>query len=338
MRRGAPPPTVSVATSAGTCIPTAPSDAPTKAFFPERIGAFCVQGEATSYGKDAKNPITGICDLFDGECQLYLELSVERAVEVRYLAPTGALISIRLSKFDTSEHAFAMFSTRVVGDFDPAVDAPRPLDVGDPKLGQRASGLGVGNVLFVKGAWLFEAEYKDNKLPVDAVKAAADETLSDLVKKVVAALPAGEPPALLSSVPEADRVPLGVRFDAIDGLKMKGVGPAMLGYHKTTDGRRYRTFVSKSPDAAKAQNVFKLLAAKALDPVGPNDAVARVELKEGALSLEWVFAVSGEWVIGVGDESRVLRAGVTGAAHDDLCLPTDKKKQFVADWTKKLGG
>lgn len=334
--RGPPPPTATVATSGGSCVATPPADAVTKGFFPEKVGPFCVQADATSYGKDAKNPISGICDLFDGECQLYLDLAIERAVEVRYVSVANGTISIRLSKFDTPEHAFAMFSTRVVGDFDPAVDAPRALEVGDPKIDKRAAGLGVGNVLFVKGPWLFEADYKDNKLAVDALKKAADETLPELAKKVVAALPAGETPSLLDAVPSADRVPLGVRYDALDGLKTKGVGPAMLGYHKTTDGRRYRTFVSKSADATKARGVFKVLAAKALDPVGAKDDVARAELKEGALALEWVFAVKGEWVVGVGDESRVLRAGVTGAPHDDLCLPTDKKKEMVGDWVKKL--
>ncbi|MFO0617734.1 MAG: DUF6599 family protein [Polyangiaceae bacterium] len=336
-RRGSPPPpAVSVATSGSACVPSAPSDAPTKGFFPERVGAFCLQKDATTYGKDAKNPIGGICDLFDGECELYLGLAIERAIEVRYLSAPSGNIAIRLSRFDTPEHAFAMFSTRVVGDYDPAVDAPRPLEVGDPKIDKTGAGLGVGNVLFVKGAYLFEADFKDSTLSLEALKKAADALLPELAQKVAAALPAGELPALLASVPTADRVPLGVRFDALDALKLKGAGPAMLGYHKTADGRRYRTLVSKSSDAAHARNVFKLFAARALDPVGPKDDIARVELKEGALPLEWVLATHGEWVVGVGDESRVLRAGVTGPAHDDLCLPTDKKKQMVADWVKTL--
>lgn len=327
-RRGAPPPTVSVAASGSACIPSAPSDAPTKGFFPERVGTLCLQKDATTYGKDAKNPIAGICDLFDGECQLYLELAIERAIEVRYLSTTSAIVSIRLSKFDTPEHAFAMFTTRVVGDFDPAVDAPRALDVGDPKIDAKTAGLGVGNVLFVKGPYLFEADYKDSSLAVDGLKAAADPALTELARKVAAALPAGEPPALLAALPTADRLPLGVRYHAVDALKIKGAGAGMLGYHKAADGRRYRTFVAKSDDATKARNAFKVLGAK--------DDLAPVELKEGALALEWVFAIQGEWIVGVGDESRVLRAGVTGAAHDDLCLPIDKKKQMVGDWAKSL--
>lgn len=335
-RRGAPPPTATVAASGSACAPSAPDDAPTKGFFPERVGELCLQKDATSYGKDAKSPISGICDLFDGECQLYLDLAIERAVEVRYASLANATITIRLSRFDSAEHAYAMFTTRVVGDFDPAVDAPRPLDVGDGAVDGKGAGLGVGNALFVKGPWLFEADYKDSALGADALKKVADVALPELAKKVFAALPAGALPDLAAAVPSAERVPLGVRYHAVDGLGVKGAGPAMLGYHRTSDGRRYRTFVSKSADAGKATRVFQAFSAKALDPVGAKEEVARVELKEGALALEWVFAVKGEWVVGVGDESRVLRAGVTGAPHDDLCLPVDKKKQLVAEWIKSL--
>lgn len=327
-RRGAPPPKVSVATSGSACVPSPPSDAPTKGFFPDRVGAFCLQADIETYGKDAKSPIGGICSIFDGECELYLELAIERAIQVRYLSPTAATLSIRLSKFDTPEHAFAMFTTRVVGDFDPATDAPRALEVGDPKIDRAAAGLGVGNVLFVKGPYLFEADYKDSTLAVEGLKKLADETLPELARTVAAALPAGEPPALLAALPAADRLPLGVRYYATDAMKLKGAGAAMLGYHKTADGRRYRTFVARSGDAAKARATFKALGAK--------DDLSPVELREGALTLEWVFAVQGDWVVGVGDESRVLRAGVTGAAHDDLCVPTDKKKQMVTDLTKSV--
>lgn len=327
-RRGAPPPKVSVATSGSACVPSPPNDPPTKGIFPERVGAFCLQADSESYGKDAKGPIDGICSIFDGECELYLELAIERAIQVRYLSPTAATLSIRLSKFDTAEHAFAMFTTRVVGDFDPATDAPRALDVGDPRIDKRAAGLGVGNVLFVKGPYLFEADYKDSSLAVDSLNKLADETLPELAKQVAGALPAGEPPALLAELPAADRLPLGVRYYAVDAMKIKGAGAALVGYHKTADGRRYRTFVARSGDAAKARATFKSLGAK--------EDMARTELREGALALEWVFAIQGEWVVGIGDESRVLRAGVTGAAHDDLCLPTDKKKQMVADLAKSV--
>ena len=45
----------------------------------------------------------------------------------------------------------------------------------------------------------------------------------------------------------------------------------------------------------------------------------------GAAAVEWVFARAGKSVVGVGDEARVLRAGLTAAEHGKVSLTKDEK-------------
>src|SRR5436189_796756 len=59
-------------------------------------------------------PLDQICDLFDGECEIYKGFHVRRVLEARYIDGAGspATIDIHLSKFGTTESAYAMFTKR----------------------------------------------------------------------------------------------------------------------------------------------------------------------------------------------------------------------------------
>src|SRR6185312_11902450 len=103
------------------------ADAASAPFFPAVNGAFCLDpnGGDKAFGEGAPLPIDHICDLFDGECEIYKGCGVKRVVEARYVDGKGssATIDVHLSKFATVEGAYAMFTRRVVGDGDPADEA-----------------------------------------------------------------------------------------------------------------------------------------------------------------------------------------------------------------------
>src|SRR5260370_725026 len=90
-RRGAPPPPAAT-TSASQACDRPVTDVETAGFVPPKLGPFCVESASVAYGKDAPKPIHDICDVFDGECEIYLGLGIEREVELRYVAGS-ALIS-----------------------------------------------------------------------------------------------------------------------------------------------------------------------------------------------------------------------------------------------------
>src|SRR5262245_46264288 len=121
-RREPPPPTEKPATCAGGGGKIA--DAVSAPLFPPGSGGFCLDpnGGEKTFGDSAAQPIDRICDLFDGECEIYLGYGARRVVEARYVDGSGspATIDVHLSKFGTSEGAYAMFTRRVVGDADPA--------------------------------------------------------------------------------------------------------------------------------------------------------------------------------------------------------------------------
>ncbi|MEM9693590.1 MAG: DUF6599 family protein, partial [Myxococcota bacterium] len=133
-----PPPPPPAAASAGACAkPGKPADPKNVAMLPAKLptGDFCLDptGSDQAYGEGSGQPIDGICDLFDGECEIYKRHGVERVVEVRYVdgGGSGATIDVYLSRYSSREKAYAMFTKRVVGDGDPAhPDTPKPIKGG----------------------------------------------------------------------------------------------------------------------------------------------------------------------------------------------------------------
>src|SRR5262249_1698622 len=104
-----PPPPAPQVVKVGSCSSGSPqiTDADTKRAFPVTIASFCVDpnGSEKTYGDDAKEPLEGICDLFDGECEVYKGFGVRRVVELRYVdgAGSAATIDIHFSRFATKE-------------------------------------------------------------------------------------------------------------------------------------------------------------------------------------------------------------------------------------------
>lgn len=303
------------------------SDAASAPFFPRTSGGFCLDpnGGDKAFGDAAPLPIDQICDLFDGECEIYKGFNVRRVLEVRYIDGAGspATIDIHLSKFATTEGAYAMFTKRVVGDGDPADEAtPRPVEGGG------AAALGLGNAYLWRGLYLAEVTYNDESAAEAGIKAASERLLPPLLKDIGSKLPGdtGAPPSV-AALPKDGRLPLGVRYLTKDLLGIEGVGGGALGYYK--DGaKRYRIAALTRGDADQIKDVFATLSKRpgAAKEKGVGEAAVRFVHKDGdGPPIEWVFARSDKVVLGVGDEVRALRSGMTADEVAKVSLSKDEK-------------
>src|SRR5215475_11800104 len=63
------------------------ADAMSAPFFPQALAGFCLDpnGGEKTFGDSAGQPIDRICDIFDGECEIYLGYGARRVVEARYV-------------------------------------------------------------------------------------------------------------------------------------------------------------------------------------------------------------------------------------------------------------
>ena len=331
---GPPPPSARAAGSAGagakpaTCVGGGGkiSDKVSAPFFPQTVGDFCLDpnGGEKTFGEQATLQLDQICDLFDGECEIYKGFNVRRVVEARYVDGKGspATIDIYLSKFASSEAAYGMFTKRVVGENDPAgEDTPKAIEGGG------AAALGLGNAYLWRGAYLAEITYNDEAANEPAIKAAGEKLLPGLVKQMGDKLP-GETqlPAPVLVLPREAMVPLGVRFVTKDLLGVEGVGGGAFGYYKEGDDR-WRVASIARADADQAKDVLasfaKVTGATKEKNVG--EGAVRLTVKDEGISSEWLFARSGKNVVGIGDEPRVLKAGMTAEETAKVTLTKDEK-------------
>jgi hypothetical protein len=304
------------------------ADAEAAKFFPRASGGFCVDpnGTGESFGEGAAQPLEKVCDIFDGECEVYRGFNVRRVVEVRYVDGSGspATIDVHFSRFATTEAAYGMFTKRIVGDGDP-IDPATPL----PIEGGSAAALGLGNAYLWRGVYLAEITYNDETVREEAaLKAASERMLEPLVKELGDKLPGSSAPlAAVAALPTEARLPLGVRYELIDALGIEGLGPGAVGYYREGD-KRYRFVALVRPDVEQAKDALTTLAKRpgATTEKGVAErAVRLMHNDEESNPTEWVFARTGSRVIGIGDEVRVLRSGMTADEHAKVVLTRDEK-------------
>ncbi len=303
-------------------------DPETAPFFPRKTGDFCLDphGSAKTYGEGAQKPIDRICDLFDGECEVYRRFGVKRVVELRYVhgGGTPATLDVYISKFASSEGAYAMFTQRVVGDGDPADEAtPRPVEA------PGVAALGLGNAYLWRGPYLVEMTYNDQTASETSVRKAADALLPPLLKEVGAhVLGDTTPPPAVAMLPVEDRLPLGVRVLLDQLASLKGVGGA-YGYYRLGE-KRYRVAAIPKTDVDQAKDILATLGkmpGASSEKVG-GEPVVRLMMGEGeGVKGEWLFAVSKAGVVGVGDEVRLLRAGMPAQELANITLTRDEKTE-----------
>jgi hypothetical protein len=312
-------------------------DADAAPFFPATSVGFCLDpnGGAKAYGDDAALALERICDLFDGECEVYKRYGVRRVVEVRFVDGGGspATIDIHLSRFASTEGAYAMLTERLVGDGDPADEAtPRPIEGGG------VAALGLGNAYVWRGPYLAEITYNDESAGESAIRAAGDRALPPLVQAIGAKLP-GEtaPPSVVTALPKEARLPLGVRLVTGDALGVRGAGAGAYGYYREGD-RRYRMLVLLRSDADQARDALSAFSKvpAATREKGIGDGLVRAMIREGdGVEAEWLVASSGAKVVGIGDEARALRSGMSAEEHAKVTLSREEK---AAKLKKALGG
>lgn len=337
-RRGAPPPPAATAQASGAgsvtakadCSRTEIEDAKTKAFFPAKSEGLCLDPKqpGASFGAEAKKPLEGVCDLFDGECQVYFDLGVRRVVELGYVDASGkpASVGVIASEFDAPASAYAMFTKRTVGDADPAVPTSKPLEV----PGAAGAAIGIGNAYLVKGSYLVELTFNDDAASEPELRAAGERLLPPLAAAITKTLPGdGALPAAVALLPSEHRLPLGVRSVLKDALGVKGAGPMAMSYHRDGE-RRYRVLAAVHADEAAAKAAFAAFVAlggEKLSDLG--DEAVRATLKEGPLQAELVLARKGARLSGVVDELRVLRTGMTPEERAKLSVAADAKRERV---------
>jgi len=319
--------TASASTAKVACDgPRKVNDASNVAALPPTTGDFCLDPNASDrgYGEGAKNPLDAVSGLFDGEWSAYESLGIKRVVEARYVDGNGggATIDVKLSTFRDSGAAYAMFTRRVVGDGDPAhPDNPKPIEGGG-----RAA-LGWGNAFVWRGAHLAEIMY--NEIASDkAIKAKADAILPPLAKAIGDKLSGAlELPASAAALPEEGRLPLGIRYLTEELAGVAGTGEGAFGYY--ADGeRRWRILSIVKGDDDQAEDVFKSFrkVEGASEDEGIGADAVRLMIRLGGAQTEWLVTHEGSRVVGIGDEPRVLRRGMTPEEHRKRTLSLDDKR------------
>jgi hypothetical protein len=327
--RGAPPPPPAPAAKAGACAAGGGkiADATSAPYFPRASGGYCLDpnGGDKAFGDAAALPLDEICSLFDGECEIYKGYGVRRVVQARYVDGGGspANIDVNVSRFATSEGAYAMFTRRVVGDGDPADDStPKPTPGGG------AAALGLGNAYVWRGLYLVELTYNNQDAAEAAVKSVSEKLLPPLVREMGDKLP-GEtalPPAA-AALPKDGLIPLGIRYITADLLSKTGSGAGAFGYYRAGD-KRWRVGVIARGDVDQAKDVLSTLAKIRGSAKEKNigDGAVRFMHKDGETPpTEWVFARSGKLIVGVGDELRSLKATMSADEHAKVTLTTEEK-------------
>lgn len=314
--RGAPPPPSAEAKAKpDTCKKASEvKDAVSAPFFPPAVGAFCVnpEGETHAFGDKAQGPVDGLCKMIDGGCDLYLKHQAKRVVVFDYVdgAGTGATVNTTLTQFASTEHAYAMFTLRIVGEDDPQrPDMPKKIDVGAP------AATGTGSLYVFKGPYLLELSYVNSEESGDEKKlrASADKILPQVARAIAAKLPGGaSPPPAAALLPADNQIPLGALYSLNKTLGVEGTGHGAQGFYRDGD-RRYRVVAISKDDPDQAKDVLKTFGKI-------KGSAEEKNLGEGAIRLmlqeqkddpkaEWVIARKGKALIGVGDDAFALRGG-----------------------------
>lgn len=313
----APPPPPVASSQPGACGNGGGQvkDTVSAAYFPRVAGDYCLDpnGDAKTFGEQGAAPLDAVCDLFDGECEVYKSFGLKRVVTVQYVDGKGSpgSITVTLSRFASPEAAYAFFTKRVVADADPAEAAPAPLAAG------AAGALGSGMAYVYRGELVAELRYVHELESPDQLKASSARVLPVLAEKLGAQLP-GEPslPPAVRLLPSEGRLPSGVSYEYRDLLGISGLGKGALGFYKQGD-RRFRVFVAPRPDEDSAKDLIKTVK-KVEGAKGQKDSPIDAVLLglrdgEGGRKADWVIGRSGSLVAGVGDEAFALAPGADGS-------------------------
>lgn len=324
-----PPPSASASAKACATGGGVIQDAPTALLFPRVSGQYCIDpnGETRVFGEGGKKPLEAVCtEAFDGECEVYRGYGLRTVSTFHYVdgAGTAGSVEVVLSRFATAEGAYGMFTKRVVGDGDPA-EEKRPRDLKLPG----AAALGTGSAYLWKGMLLVELTYTNETESPKQLAESSDKILKPLATEVASKLP-GPPslPASAAALPAENRVPLGILFEPKDAFEVGGAGAGAHGFYRDGD-KRYRVLAIARNDPEQAKDVLGSIAQRKGATKEKDFAEGGVRLMVGetkdAPRTEWILARTGKQLLGIGDEPLVVKAEMTSAERDRVCLSREQK-------------
>lgn len=315
------------------------TDAISAPFMPRTAGGYCIdpQSEPKTYGDKGKLTMDEVCTTaFDGECEVYKRFGVDRVVVLRYVDGRGApnSVEVNLSRFTTSDGAYAMFTKRVVADGDPLRATVKQLAAG------AAGAMSSSNAYVWRGQYLVELTFvtEDTKMTPQQMAQANEQSTGAIAREIGNKLPGSTdllPSATL--LPPAARINLGVAYYPKDALGLTGIGPVAVGYYKDGD-KRWRDVALVRADADAAKEAFRAfkLRAGAVPVKGLADEAVQVIIQEAPdrAKAEYVVARRGSTVAAVGDEELVLDPSTPSDKLAPLKLTRDEKIQKLAAWLK----
>jgi hypothetical protein len=243
-------------------------------------------------------------------------------------------VEVNLSRFTTSDGAYAMFTKRVVADGDPLRATVKQLAAG------AAGAMSSSNAYVWRGQYLVELTFvtEDTKMTPQQMAQANEQSTGAIAREIGNKLPGSTdllPSATL--LPPAARINLGVAYYPKDALGLTGIGPVAVGYYKDGD-KRWRDVALVRADADAAKEAFRAfkLRAGAVPVKGLADEAVQVIIQEAPdrAKAEYVVARRGSTVAAVGDEELVLDPSTPSDKLAPLKLTRDEKIQKLAAWLK----
>ena len=218
--------------AAGGGVDTDPVSAP---LIPRAVAHYCLdpQSEPKTYGAQGKLSMDEVCTTaFDGECEVYKRFGLDRVVVLRYVDGTGApnSVEVNLSRFSTSDGAYAMFTKRVVADGDPAAATVKPAAFGAVGGDEQQQRVRVARVV-PRRADLRDRGHEDDARGDGRAERRWRRARSPPRSGRRLPGPTDLPPAA-AALPPAMRMPLGIAYHPKEALGVSGVGPAAVGYYK----------------------------------------------------------------------------------------------------------
>jgi hypothetical protein len=337
-----PPPPPTASARADLCADGGgqDTDSISATLVPRAVAGYCLdpQTEVKTYGDKGQLTMDDVCTTaFDGECEVYKRLGLDRVVVVRYVDGSGApnSVEVNLSRFKTPDGAYAMFTGRVVADGDPAKATVKPLAAG------AAGATSSSNAYVWRGQYLAELTFvtEDTKMTPQAMAAANEQETGAIAKDIGSKLPGTTDllPAA-AALPAEKRLPIGIAYHPRDALGLSSVGPLAVGYYQDGD-KRWRDVAivrATADDAKEAFRAFKLRPG-ALPVKGLGDEAVQVVLQEASdrPKAEYVVARKGMMVAAVGDEELVLTVGTPSDRLAPLRLTKDEKATKLGAWLSK---
>jgi hypothetical protein len=332
-RRGPPPPSAapSVSAASRSCDqgPNPVADPAMAAIFPRTLAGYCIDpmGEYRTFGEGSSKPLDAVCtEAFDGACEQYKSFGLKSVIEFHYAASSAspAAVEVVVSKFASPDGAYGMFTSRVVGDNDPAADK-FPKDMKLPG----AAALGTGTSYLWRGQLFVELTYTNETETPKQVAESSAKVLTALANAIAPKLPgAAGLPGSAAALPADKRLPLGILYEPKDSFETPGTGAGAIGFYKDGD-KRYRVLSMARSDADQAKDVLQSItrskgATREKDPIG-DGAIRLLGGDKDGPRPEWIVARSGKQVLGIGDEAQTLKAGMTAADREKVSLTREQK-------------